>query len=71
MWSAATSHFLRPHLHRFDPVDSVCAMGTLPRNTASISTTFQNSHRRRIARGLFCAQLLTRVLDSLTESTVP
>ena len=46
MWSAATTLFKRSHLPHFSPVDIVCTMGTLPRNTTSISTTFQNSHTR-------------------------
>jgi hypothetical protein len=71
MWSAATTCFARSHLPHFSPVDIVCTMGTVSRNTPSISTTFQSSHTGEFARGLFCAQLLTRVFDTLTESTVP
>ena len=71
MWSAAATCLERSHLPHFSPVDIVCTMGTVPRNTTSISTTFQNSHTSELARGLFCAQLLARVFDTLTESTVP
>jgi hypothetical protein len=71
MWSASTTCFERSHLPRFDPVDIVCTMGTEPRNTISISTTIQSSHTGKLARGLFCAQLLARVFNTLTESTVP
>jgi len=71
MWSAATTWFKRSHLPHFSPVDSVCTMGTVPRNTTSMSTTFQSSHTSGCTRGLFCAQLLARVFDALTESTVP
>jgi hypothetical protein len=71
MWSAATTCFERSHLPRFNPVDTVCTMGMLPLNTTSISTTFQNSHTGERARGLFCAQLLARVFDALTESAIP
>jgi hypothetical protein len=71
MWSASATCFECSHLPRFDPVDIVCTMGTEPRNTTSISTTIQSSHTGEFARGLFCAQLLARVFNTLTESTVP
>jgi hypothetical protein len=71
MWSAAPSNFAHSHLGPLTSVDIVCAMGMLHDNTASISTTIQNSHTRWIARGLFCAQLLARMLHALTKSAVP
>ena len=70
MWSGVTSNIARSHLGPFGTVDTVCAMGTLPRNRTSISTTIQNSHTHRSARGLLCAQLLARMLDALTEPTI-
>jgi hypothetical protein len=70
MWSAAPSNFAHSYLGPLSSVDIVCAMGMLHDNTASISTTIKNSHTRCIARGLFCAQLLARMLDTLAESPV-
>jgi hypothetical protein len=52
MWSAATTWFTRSHLPHFSPVDSVCTMGTVPRNTLSMSTTFQSSHTRLLHAGI-------------------
>src|SRR5215203_5771396 len=71
MWNAATTIFQRSHLRPSDAVESVWAMGTVPVHTSTISTTVQSSHNTQPARGLFCAQLLARVLDALAEATIP
>ena len=71
MWSAAATSFPRPHLRPSAAVESVWAMGTAPAHTTSISTTIQSSHSAPPTRGLFCAQLLTCVLHSLAEATIP
>jgi hypothetical protein len=60
----------RPHLRPLSTVDSVCTMGMVLGHTATISTTIQNSHSRRIARGLFCAQLLARMLHPLAKTAI-
>ena len=61
----------RSHLGPFGAVDTVCTMGTVPASAATISTTIQSSHSRWRARGLFCAQLLARVLDPLAKTAIP
>ncbi len=60
----------RPHLRPLGTVDSVCTMGMVLVHAATISTTIKNSHTGRIARGLFCAQLLTRMLHPLAETAI-
>jgi hypothetical protein len=60
----------RSHLRPLGPVDSVCTMGMVLGHADSISTTIQNSHNRKNARGLFCAQLLARVLNPLTKAAI-
>ena len=45
--------------------------GDGPGHTTSISTTIQSSHSERNARGLFCAQLLARVLHPLAKTPIP
>jgi len=59
-----------PHLRPLGTVDSVCTMGMMLGHAATISTTIQNSPSRRIARGLFCAQLLARMLHPLAKSAI-
>jgi hypothetical protein len=54
MWSAAPSNFAHSHLGPLTSVDIVCAMGMLHDNTASISTTIQNS-TRAVLRGDYSA----------------
>jgi hypothetical protein len=60
----------RPQLRPLSTVDSVCTMGMALGHAATISTTIQNSHSPQLARGLFCAQLLARVLHPLTEAAI-
>ena len=60
----------RPHLRPLSTVDSVCTMGMGPGHAATISTTIQNSHSPKIARGLFCAQLLARMLHPLAKAAI-
>jgi hypothetical protein len=59
-----------PHLRPLRTVDSVCTMGMVLDHAATISTTIQNSHSRQIARGLFCAQLLARMLHPLAKTAI-
>ena len=59
-----------PHLRPLGTVDSVCTMGMMLGHAATISTTIQNSHSPQIVRGLFCAQLLARMLHSLAEPAI-
>ena len=59
-----------PHLRPLGPVDSVCTMGMKLGHAAMISTTIKNTHSRQIARGLFCAQLLARVLHPLAKPAI-
>ena len=61
---------MRPHLRPLGTVDSVCTMGKALGHAATISTAIQSSHSRRIARGLFCAQLLARMLHSLAKTAI-
>src|SRR5688572_1879927 len=70
MWSAAPRSRLARNLRPLCTVDSVCTMGMLVGHTASISTAFQNSHTGQNTRGLFCAQLLARMLNPLAKSAV-
>jgi hypothetical protein len=58
------------HLRPLSTVDSVCTMGMMLGHAATISTTIQNSHSRRVARGLLCAQLLARVLHPLAKTAI-
>jgi hypothetical protein len=60
----------RLHLRPLSTVDSVCTMGMVPGHAATISTTIQNSHSLPIARGLFCAQLLARMLHPLAKTAI-
>ena len=60
----------RPHLGALSTVDSVCTMGMVLGHVATISTTIKNSHSRPIARGLFCAQLLARMLHALAKPAI-
>jgi hypothetical protein len=57
-------------LTAFSSVDSVCMMGTAHIKSLPLSTAIQNSHRYQIPRGLFCAQLLSRMLHPLAEPAV-
>jgi hypothetical protein len=59
-----------PHLRPLGTVDSVCTMGMMLGHAATISTTIQNSHSRRMVRGLLCAQLLARMLHPLAKTTI-
>ena len=71
MWSAATTRFERSHLPHFSPVDSVCTMGMLLPLRYRSPLLSRIPTQGEFARGLFCAQLLARMLHTLTESTVP
>src|SRR6476469_4832313 len=70
MLSAATTIRLHSHLRPRDTVDSMWAMGTEPHSIIPLSTAFQSSHSLPGSRGLFCAQLLTRVLHPLAEAAI-
>ena len=59
-----------PHLRPLGTVDSVCTMGMMFGHAAMISTTIKNAHSLQIARGLFCAQLLARVLHPLAKPAI-
>jgi hypothetical protein len=59
-----------PHLRPLSTVDSVCTMGMVPAHAVTISTTIKNSHTRKISRGLFCAQLLARMLYPLPKTAI-
>ena len=59
-----------PHLRPLGTVDSVCTMGMMLGLAAMISTTIKNAHSPQIARGLFCAQLLARVLHPLAKPAI-
>jgi hypothetical protein len=61
---------MHPHLRPLGTVDSVCTMGMMFGPTATISTSIQSSHSPPILRGLFCAQLLARVLHPLAKTTI-
>ncbi|MEA2725090.1 MAG: hypothetical protein QOH59_2861 [Gemmatimonadales bacterium] len=63
-------HSAHPHLRPLGTVDSVCTMGTVPLYSTTISTTIQNSHSPTLARGLFCAQLLARMLYPLAKAAI-
>ena len=60
----------RPHLRPLGTVDSVCTMGMMLGHAATISTTINNSHSPQTARGLFCAQLLARMLYPLAKTAI-
>jgi hypothetical protein len=70
MLNVAPSEFGEAHLPVPTAVDTVCAMGTCAVTLPLLSTTIKNSHMLQRARGLFCAQLLTRVLDAFAEAAV-
>jgi hypothetical protein len=61
---------LHPHLRPLGTVDIVCTMGMMLPPAAMISTSIQSSHSLPNARGLFCAQLLARVLHSLPKTAI-
>jgi hypothetical protein len=71
MLSGAPTESAHTHLRARTSVDTVCAMGTMPHEQRLPSTTIKTSHTSRITRGLFCAQLLARMLDSLAEPAIP
>jgi len=70
MLSGAATESAHTNLRPRTSVDTVCAMGTMPHEQRLPSTTIQTSHTLRITRGLFCAQLLSRVFDPLAESAI-
>jgi hypothetical protein len=71
MLNVAPSEFGEAQLPAQMSVDTVCAMGTCVITLPPMSTTIKNSHTIRRARGLFCAQLLTRVLNAFAEAPIP
>jgi hypothetical protein len=70
MLNVAPSEFDEAHLAVPTSVDTVCAMGTCVITLPMLSTTIKNSHMLQRARGLFCAQLLTRVLVAFAEAAI-
>jgi hypothetical protein len=70
MLSGAPTESAHAHLRARTSVDTVCAMGTAPLKMLPLSTAIQSSHIPPLARGLLCAQLLARVLDSLAEPAI-
>jgi hypothetical protein len=70
MLSGAPTESAHAHLRARTSVDTVCAMGTIPHKLLLLSTTIQTSHIPPTTRGLFCAQLLTRMLDPLAKPAI-
>ena len=70
MLNGAPSEFDHARLRPRTSVDSVCAMGTDLTTLLPLSTAFQNSHTLLQTRGLFCAQLLTCMLDPFAEPAI-
>ena len=70
MLNIAPSEFSEAGLPARTSVDSMWAMGTGAFTLLPMSTAIKNSHMRQRARGLFCAQLLTRVLYPLAKAPI-
>jgi hypothetical protein len=70
MLTSAPSESSHSHLRRSDAVDFMWAMGTAERFSTQCPLQSRLPTVRRAARGLFCGQLLPRVLDPLAKAAV-
>src|SRR5207249_138080 len=58
------------HLDSFSVVDTLCAMGTQPVHLLHCPLLSRKPTATKLARGLFCGQLLARMLDPLAKPPI-
>ena len=70
MLSGATNQSAQLHLRPRRAVESMCAMGTGPAQSLGCPPLSRVPTAAALARGLFCAQLLTRMLHPLAKPSI-